>query len=24
VARQLPDVERLFGVAAMNTLRGAC
>jgi hypothetical protein len=23
-ARQLPDVERLFGAAAMNTLRGAC
>ncbi|MER6177044.1 hypothetical protein [Streptosporangium sp. NPDC001681] len=22
--RQLPDVERLFGVTAMNTLRGAC
>ncbi|MGJ6961618.1 hypothetical protein ACSDR0_06860 [Streptosporangium sp. G11] len=23
-ARQLPDVERLFGATAMNTLRGAC
>lgn len=23
-SRQLPDVERLFGVAAMSTLRGAC